>query len=467
MTSLVQRTVAVALSAAGLLSACGTDTIVYPGGPAGPPVAVSVSNGRFVMHAGESAALGVRGEDEAGNPVPSVTPTFQACDAGVASVAGGAATDQWTATATVSAVALGETCLIVTVGSLPPETILVNVGPARLVIAGPDTVLSGSDVAFTLQFYSQDGTQLTAPSSGFPTPAVVSLKSLGLPLTATSAIDYTAPGQQPGPVELQVVMDPLFGGVTANKIVEVVPGVFGGTISATTAAVQGGPILVTRDPAFTWDGDETVRIGNYIADNWDGTAGGAFRASWYADSIVFWIPAPVPAGTYDLVIADQGPTQVAGAVSFTVTGTATPNRQAFPGNNTPGASLEDKPLPLRFPVVHNLALGTTTYYTMAPSGADFVFTALLQFACPGDLDIQFIDGDFTVFMGDRSGETLACPEATVWSVADGAFNFLRIQTFEATDRPAQLTLFEGCVAGIANGIGDAVDDTDNWEDAGC
>ena len=80
------------------------------------------------------------------------------------------------------------------------------------------------------------------------------------------------------------------------------------------------------------------------------------------------------------------------------------------------------------------------------------------------MDIQFIDGDFTVFLGDRSGETLEDPEATVWGVADGDFNFMRIQNFESFATTSRISIWEGCVEGVENGDGDAVEDTDNWED---
>jgi hypothetical protein len=257
--------------------------------------------------------------------------------------------------------------------------------------------------------------------------------------------------------------------VTANKLVTVVPGTFTGTISATTGAVQSGFIKVTRG-AVPWDGDETVKIGpTYFGNNWDGTAAGTAVAAWYPDSILFRVPAPLTPGTYDLFVLDQGPNQIGSKLSFTVTGTPTDNRQAYPGANTPGTGLADKPLPLRFPVVFpDPSVGVTSYYTVTPAAA-FQFTMLLQFACPGDLDIQIIDGGFTAYQGDRGGETLACPEATVWRTDAGGFNFIRVYNYEAVAIPAQMTVFPGCVD-ITNGAGTHTKQTgasSNWRVSGC
>ncbi|MCH7876566.1 MAG: hypothetical protein IH965_14885 [Gemmatimonadetes bacterium] len=465
MERIFRRAIAAA-AMAFVFASCGDETLIFPGGPAGPAVAIDLSTSLFVLRIGESVTIGMQGRDETGNPIISgATPSISSSNSSVASVVTGAGTEAWASTATVSGLAWGETTLKVTLGSLE-ELLTVRVGPAGVIITGPDQVLSGAAAAFGLEFFDGAGNTVTPPT-GFVVPELESLNEFRLPLTASSDVAYDAAGQQPGFVTLQVAMSPDFGGATASKRVEVVPGVFGGTISATTAAVQGGPITVTRAGNRTWDGDETIQIGGVVQPSWDGTAASPAFPTWDPDALTFYVSPFTAAGTYDLTIVDQGAGQIAEAVSFTVTGAFFTNHQGFPGLFTPGATLEDKPLPLRFSVVHDASAVTRTYYTMAPVGFDYQFTALLEFPCPGDIDIQFIDGGFTAFIGDRSGETLECPEATVWRVVDGDFNFLAIQSFFSVITPAHVTLFPGCVAGIENGDEDAVEDTDNWEDAGC
>jgi hypothetical protein len=445
------------------------EAALYTGGPPGPAAVLQLSSSAFRMAVGETAVVGARAEDEVGNAV-SGTASFTSCDASKVTVSGGAAQDQWLSSATISAVALGQSCVVATEGSFV-DTIQVFIGPASIVITGPDTVLSGDVSSFGLEFYAVDGSMLT-PGADFPPPILTAGDSLKIALSVVDPAAYTYEGgaQQPGAVDVWLTTSPDFGSVTAIKHNVVVPGTFTGTISTTTAAVQAGFIKVTPPSSIVWDGDETVQIGTkYLGDTWDGIMGDRAVAAWYPDSILFRVPATLAAGDYDLFVLDQGPTQIASKLTFTVTGSPVTNRQVYPGDNTPGASLQDKPLPLRFPFVPEGPYGSSldrSYYTIAPTGSAFQFTALLQFSCPGDLDIQFIDGDFTAFQGDRSGETLSCPEATVWSVPDGGFNFLRIQNFESSIFPGQMTLYKGCVV-IENGSGDATDDSDNWDTAGC
>lgn len=455
-------------AALAVASGCSEDPALYLGGPAGPPTELQLSDSKLTLLVGQSAELGVQPRDAVGNAATAV-PAVQiaTCDASMVSVTTSGSNSQWAERASVTALALGESCLVVTGASIT-DTVHVFMGPASARIVGPDTVLSGSPATFGLEFFALDGSTLTA-GPAYPAPSVRSLNTLRLPVTQVDQITWDAAGQQPGSVTLRIEADPDFGSVTAEKTVVVAPGAFTGAISATTADIQAGPIVVTPG-TVAWDGDETVVMGGYIVDSWDGSSATA-REAWYPDSIVFWVPATLAAGTYDLFVLDQGPTQIASVLSFTVTGAPVSNRHAFPGTNTPGVTLEDKPLPLRFPIVHDGGSGTNpldrTYYTIAPVGFDYQFTALLSFECPGDLDVQFVDGDFTAFLGDRSGETLECPEATVWRVVDGDFNFLRVQNFEAGVLPGQLTLLSGCVEGVENGDGEAVEDLDNWEDSGC
>jgi hypothetical protein len=453
----------VALGGAVLAAlSCSGEPPLYPGGPAGPATELKLSQSLFVVQAGASVSVAARTEDDVGNATADAV-SFAPCDAKV-SVAAGSQVDQWTSSATITGATLGVSCVTASAAGMT-DTIRVRVAPGTIVIAGPDSVLSGAGATFDVEFYSLDGTQLTA-GADFPIPEVETLNSFRLPLTATDPLTYDAAGQQPGQVVLQTTTNTDFGSVTTNKIVTVVPGAFTGTVSATTGDIQSGFYKVTRG-TVPWDGDETVKIGSkYYGENWDGTAAGTAVAAWYPDSILFRVPAAVAAGTYDLFILDQGPTQIGSKVPFTVTGAPTDNRQGYPGANTPGTGLADKPLPLRFPIA--FIGGSTSYYTVTPTTA-FQFTMLLQFACPGDLDIEIIDGDFAFYVGDQSGRTLACPEATVWRTPAAGFNFIRIYNFEPLPQYAQMIVYPGCVD-ITNGDGVHTKQTgssSNWVTSGC
>jgi hypothetical protein len=448
---------------------CTKEAPLYPGGPVGPAAALNLSSALFVVNAGGApATVAARVEDSVGNPTSDAV-SFASCDPAKVTVAAGAAMDQWTSSADISGVTLGASCVTAT-GAGMTDTIRVRIAPGTIVIAGPDSVLSGAGASFGVEFYSLDGTQLTA-GADFPIPDVQSLNALRLPIQATDPLTYDAAGQQPGAVVLQISTNTDFGSVTANKIVTVVPGVFTGALSATSGAIQT-MIKVTPGAGIAFDADTRVRFGpvasSYYGENWDGTAADAPIAV-FPDSLLFIVPASIPLGTYDAYVLDQGPNQIASKTSFTVVAGGTPvgNRQPYPGANTPGARLENKPLPVIFPVVFPDA-GTTSYYTVSPTAA-FQYTMVLHFPCPGDLDIQIIDGGFTAYQGDQSGETYACPEATVWRTAANGFNFIRIYNYNGAATPGDMTVLPGCVE-LQNGDGVSTKQSStsrNWRASGC
>ena len=229
------------VGAALLAAGCSGDPALYLGGPPGPTTDVQLSTNPFILRAGEASTLGAQARDATGNPTADAV-SFSSCNASKVAVAGAVSTGQWSHVATVTAMTLGESCVVVTVGGVT-DTVRVAVGPGSVLIVGPDTVLSGTPASYALEFYDLSGNQLTA-GPDFPIPPLVSLNTLRLPVSEVDPLTYDAAGQQPGPVTIQMTTTADFGTVTGNKIVTIVPGIFGGTFSAETAA-QGTSVTVT------------------------------------------------------------------------------------------------------------------------------------------------------------------------------------------------------------------------------
>lgn len=406
------RGVAAVLAAAAAAGACGDETLIYPGGAAGPAVRIEVSNSALLLNAGVPVTIGMRTVDDAGNPASAV-PAISSCDGAVVGVASGTGAGQWTATATVTGVTIGDACLVVTVGSLPPESILVRVTPAALAIVGPGQILSGGTGAYALEFRHADGSVLTAPT-GFPIPTVETLNDLRLPITATSDVDYDAAGQQPGFVGLRAALEGAWGGVVGNKVVEVVPGAFGGTLSAASAA-PGSVVTVTRaagGPAFDTDSKAAL----------DGV--GAYVDAFTADALTFAVPATGSTAAGTLLLSDMGSLQLAQTIGFTAT-KATEDVYA-PGNTnttvTPPAGAPDAATVMtannNIYLVHggfgagSAARGAwnggaqVDRYVAVTTGADSaVVTITLSWTNGSDVDLFILDGAGDEVDNSFSGST--------------------------------------------------------------
>lgn len=435
------------VAAALLTEGCSGDPALYLGGPAGPTTGLQLSTSRFILRAGEPATLGAQARDAVGNPTADGV-SFASCDGAIVTVAATGSTEQWSQIASVTGVGLGESCVVVTAGAVT-DTVRVAVGPSSIVIAGPDTVLSGvAGIDYQVQFYDHDGNALTA-GPDFPIAPVVSLNPLRLPITEVGALAYTAAGQQPGNVRLQTSTTADFGGIVGVKVVTVRPGVFAGSMSANTAT-QGGAITVTA--AIPWDGDEYVLFGSIPASNWTGVQADAVTNP-SGGTLTFLVPWNVAPGTYDVTVVNQGPGQVAQvAAGFTVTAGTMVNNQQTPrsANNTSGTELRSRislARPLAWPVVWDptVTLTNYSYYTLnnipaagQGNAGEVVVRATLDWidscgsvcesSADEDFDIEIINGGFTAFL-DLDAAALGKPEVSHFNANDGLFYFFRYRTY--------------------------------------
>jgi hypothetical protein len=256
---------------------------------------------------GDSIALGARVQDEVGNTISGTVPTITSCDNNVVTVAAGPTDPVYTANAWVRAVGLGVSCLAVSGGGLT-DTVVVTTGPAAVRIFGPntaattDTVLSGATAAFTVVAFGRNGDTLTGTTAyEWTTSAVANM--------AIHRLTGEAAGKSPGTPLIRIRAP---GGAMDQKQARVVAGIFGGSLSAATAA-PGALITVSRaaDGPF-FDGDTQVNLG---------TGAAAFIDSWSASSVTFAVPATGATTAATLGMTNMGPGQVAqnGAGAFTPT----------------------------------------------------------------------------------------------------------------------------------------------------
>ena len=447
----VLRVFGAAVALAITASACSDEPPLFPGGDPGVMADIRLATNGAVLRVDDTLTVAAQAVDSAGNPVADAV-SFTPCD-GRVSVTAGEATDLWDNVAIITALGLGKTCVVAAGGQFA-DTIRLSFGPGSIVITGPDTVLSGTMVNYGVEFYSVNGNLLTVEAD-FEVPRVRSLNTLRLPVTRTDVVAYDAAGQQPGLVELQVATGPDGANITAHKFVTIVPGVFGGTMSTNTAA-QGASVTVTGNIA--WDGDEHVTIGGIVGSNWTGRQADPVMIDAAARTLTFFVPWNLAPGDYEVIVLDQGSGEIAGRVTTPLTviaGVPVHNQNGFPGVNTRGAELTGRvslDRPLAFPVVFNTGVtgSTTSYYTFdnrpasgqGESGEKVVRITLDWVDACGavctagtvdeDVDVQIIDGAFTVFLDLDGATATRKPESTHFNFNDGAFYFVRYQTFSGS-----------------------------------
>jgi hypothetical protein len=341
----MKRLCTLALGAAAFAVAvqgCTTeDPELYLGGPAGPAAAIQLSSSRIDLAAGGSATIGMRVVDAAGNTVPGVAPTISSGNTAVATAAAGAADAQWTATATVAGVALGEATLTVSGGGLTAEATAL-VGPGSVTITrvggGAAEVPSGGSADYEIKLFDLAGTELTDFPAGFPGFAVTSSNAARVSVAATAGnpLLWTATGAQPGAADIRVATDtkaPRVGPVvTAKSSVTVVPGTFAGTLSAATAA-PGSVITATKaagGPDF--DADSKVTLGTTAA----------FVDGFTATTVRFAVPAIGSTAASTLSLLDMGTSQIAQTTTFTPTKAAEDVHS--PGNITNDCTAAGTPI---------------------------------------------------------------------------------------------------------------------------
>jgi hypothetical protein len=299
------------LGAAALaaVQGCSDEPTLYLGGPPGAAATLEFSKSAVTMAIGDSSIVGVRAEDAAGNPTADAV-TLSACDA-LVGVGSQSSSSQWTTTAFLKGAGLGASCVLAQAAGVS-DTIRVTVGPAGVKIFGPDTVVSGLTGDYTLVPVDYAGNPLTGTVSyTWSTSTKARL--------AIDAANGLARGRTPGAVDVRLVAP---GGANAKKAVIVIPGVFAGTLSATSAA-PGELITATRAAdGPTFDADQQVTLGSTAA----------FVDTVLPNSVVFAVPATGSTALATLTLANIGPEQLAQATSFTSTMTTADVYQ--PGNIT-------------------------------------------------------------------------------------------------------------------------------------
>ncbi len=414
-----------AIAAAAMVfvfAGCGDEDLIFAGGTAGPAVAIDLTTSLFELRAGETVTIGMQGRDAAGNAVTASTPTIASGDASVVTAAAGAANDNFAATATVTATGMGETIITVTLGSLS-ETLTARVGPGSMLITGPDTVGSGNDGQFAITALDING----AAASGTPPLDWVTTNTGRMVVDAAGL----ASGRGTGSVTLNVRGA---GGAGATKTVVVAPGVFAGTLSATTGDA-GALLTITRAAdGAPFDDDTEVNLSG--EDAW--------VESFTANDLVIGVPSSGVAGAQDLSIVNIGPGQLEQKTTFTA-------NTAFGDTYQPGNTTNDCTLPTTSPDLMAIrsannyvyfshgGFGTGSasrgcqnggaqidhYFTLTAGASDLNVDLFLEWDNGSDVDIIVCSDPvaftcaFTFFSGDdenEDGSGVTIPAGETWYV---------------------------------------------------
>ena len=305
-----------ALTVLLVAAGCGDEDLTFRGGPARSPASLAVSSSEVVMRFGNSVSVGAELRDAAGNAVGQDV-TLSACNSGIVTVAAGGSAAGFRNTYTLTGSGVGSTCVVASAASLA-DTISVVVGPDAITIAGPDSVPSGTMATFTANGLDASG----APLTGTFNTEFQSVDNSRLFLT----LQGEGSGRTPGNVTVQGRAD---GGATATRVVTIVPGVFGGTLSATSGA---GADLVTINRAADgglgeFDSDVAVDLGGVTA----------YIDTRSDNQMVVAIPAMPSASAFPLTLANLGPGNFAEQTTFTFSGTPFQDKWQ-PNSNGPGTA---------------------------------------------------------------------------------------------------------------------------------
>jgi hypothetical protein len=373
------------------------DPALYVGGPPGAAAALQVSNSKLALAIGETAMIGASALDSVGNAT-STMPSFSSCDGSVVSVGTATPFAGFTNAAQLQAAGLGVSCVIVQAAGFT-DTVKVSTGPAGVVIVGPDTVGSGNSASYTVEAYDAAGTVLTGTTA-------YEWSSSNTGRMSVDAASGEAAGKSTGSVTMRLVAP---GGANAVKSLVVAPGVFGGALSATSAA-PGALITATRaadGPEFDAD----------VAASLDGVS--AYVDEITPDAVMFAVPATGSAAAGTLTLANMGPLQIAQTTGFTASKAV--EDVYSPGNidntcNVPGTIpvFENVMSPLgAVYIVHD---GTThgtgscldagggghDHWFTFTTGATGVIDLVATWPLAGDYDLVICDSDAKVAGNDGS-----------------------------------------------------------------
>ena len=379
--------VAVGLASLGATSCASDPTSEL----SGTPTSISASLNTIFINVGDSVQVTARTLDEQGLTLPAV-PEVASSTPSVVTVTTLEPGPLAQTTFSIKAVAFGTGTVTMTQGgatgtitvyTFPAGVALLNV-PAAAVNSGGTVQLDVAPLNTTQDTIVADTAYIWSSND----ESVLTVDSTGLVSAAAPGTAY---------ILVQVPAGGSAGGGIDSAAISVVPGVFDGTLSATAVSPADG-ITITPG-SVAWDGDEGVLI--------DGEPTVILEQS--ATSLIAGVP-PLAAGTYELVVTDQGPNQISGSVDIDVSGTYTVN--AFPGLDiTTGA----------YPRNFFFVLDDTNlddFFSFSPA-SDLDISVTLTWNGGADIDILWYACDNSGFVGNFSGATGANPELSAVTVPGG------------------------------------------------
>jgi hypothetical protein len=402
LTALIVGGVALAAAVQG----CSEEAALYLGGPPGPIADLQVSSSKLILAMGESAVIGASGFDAVGNATADVA-SFTSCDGSVAGVSAAAeGYAGFTTAATVQASGLGNSCVVVQAGGLV-DTVLVSFGPVRMAVTGPDTIASGTEGAFTV-------TPLDAAGEPISGTAAWEWKSSSTALLSIDIASGVAKGKSPGTAAARIFAP---GGADAFKNVVIVPGVFGGTLSAASAA-PGSLITVNRAATGNkFDADVTARVGTT----------NAYVDVLAGDWMIFAVPARNSTAATTLLLSNMGSAQIAETIAFTVTSALQDTYGPANLDPTLGPDVDVVKSPARniYSATSGLCSGGVgadcdDFFTITAGATARTVTATLTWTnsagVAGDLDILWCNADCSAYTGNFNGAGSAKPEVSTVTI---------------------------------------------------
>ncbi len=379
------------------------------------PVRLAVSNRYITVNVGDSLTVSVLVLDGQGNQLGDQVTVSTLDAATVTTTSAPASTPMPRTNFFAKAKAYGTGRIEVSLGSLK-DTIRVTTFPASARIAGQtDTLLgSGNAMQLTAQPLSATGVVIAGVS-----PITWSSSN-----TSVAVVDVNGlvTGQAQGIADITLTVP----GATTKVSFVVVPGVFGGTLSA-SSGVPGDIITITKaasGPVF--DADTRVFFRGVRT----------FIQALTANTLQAIVPGIGATGAVDLLIDNMGPAQVAQKIPFT-SSSASLDDKYEPANDDPTTA----PVAVngdQFIILHGKCTdGVFTdpgddcddFFTITNStGATITVTAnIAWFFGPNllgttqlpDIDLLWCNAACSAYVGNFNGATAANPEASTITVAAG------------------------------------------------
>lgn len=329
---------------------------------------------------GNSVEATAQSFDEAGNALTTL-PTVTSTSTSIATVTVDKTTSgnpEPITNFTISAVAFGTTTVTATAEG-QSATITIQTFPASVSItgiAGGGQLGSGATVQLA-------GTPLDVDGNAVTGPTITSWSSDNTSIATVDATGLVA-GFSPGLVAITATSE---GGAEGQLSLEVVPGVFDGTV---TNGVLGDLLVVTAG-SVPFDGDELI------------IAVDGFTPVLHQVSNTTFLAQNWGVGTHTVTITQIGATQLAQVGTFDLTGVAD-----VVANGNAGAPTA---LPTTFPqgyLVTLTAAAPDDFRSLdnTAGASDLSFTATMNWTVGADMDLIFVDCAFTVFKNTDAASTV-------------------------------------------------------------